>query len=79
MRCDVANRLKVKRGEELPWAKLTEDDVRLIRRIHSEGAEQIKRIQSSCTAKALAEKFGVHMGTVEKLLRYETWRHVRDE
>lgn len=30
---DPLNRTKVKRGEELPWSKLTEEDVRQIREL----------------------------------------------
>lgn len=44
-------------------AKLTWDDVREIRRHHSEGA--------SCDA--LAKRYGVHGGTVRAIIRNETW------
>ena len=73
---DCENRTKVKRGSELPWAKLTEDDVRMARELHRQGRAEIARIQSSCTAKALAEKFDVHYRTMEKALSYETWIHI---
>ena len=56
--------------------RLTEEDVRLIRQVHAAGRAEIKRIHATCTAKALAEKFGVHHRTVEKVLAFETWRHV---
>lgn len=65
-----------KRGTELPQAKLTEDDVRLIRQVHAEARAEIARLHKSCSAKALAEKFGVHHRTVEKILSRETWAHV---
>ena len=56
--------------------KLTEDDVRMIRQIHHEKQEEIKRLNESCSLKALAEKFGVHHRTIEKVVNYTTWRHV---
>lgn len=64
-------------GSKLPQSKLTEDDVRMIRQIHAEKLEQIKKLNESCSASALAEKFGVHVRTMEKVLNYSTWRHVR--
>lgn len=76
MKCDAENRAKANRGQDLPWAKLTDDDVRLMRRLHQEGRAEIDRIRSYCTMRALAEKFGVHRRTVEKVLSYSTWRHV---
>lgn len=58
-------RMMAKRGEALPHAKLTADDVRTIR-----------AVGLSKTARQLAEEFGVHHRTVEKIRSYETWRHV---
>lgn len=63
-------------GSRLPQSKLDESDVRLIRQIHSEKQAEIKKLNHSCSAKALAEKFGVHYRTIEKVLNYSTWRHV---
>lgn len=57
--------MMAKRGEALPHAKLTADDVRTIR-----------AAGLSKTARQLAEEFGVHHRTVEKIRNYETWRHV---
>ena len=65
-----------KRGEDLPQSKLTEDDVRLIRQAHAEALAEIKRLQQHVSARALAEKFGVHVRTIEKVLSYQSWRHV---
>jgi hypothetical protein len=73
---DPLNRLKVKRGSELPWAKLTEDDVRFCRELHEQGRRQIRQALEYCTAKALAEKFAVHKRTMEKVLSGESWGHV---
>lgn len=58
-------RMMAKRGEALPHAKLTADDLRTIR-----------AAGLSKTARQLAEEFGVHHRTVEKIRSYETWRHV---
>jgi hypothetical protein len=63
-------------GSKLPQSKLDESDVRLIRQIHSEKQAEIKKLNEGCSAKALAEKFGVHCRTIEKVLNYSTWRHV---
>jgi len=63
-------------GSKLPQSKLTECDVKMIRRIHEEKQAEIKKLNESCSAKALAEKFGVHCRTIEKVLNYSTWRHV---
>lgn len=76
MKDDVMNRLKVKRGSELPQAKLTEDDVRFCRELHEQGWHQIRQAYEYCTAKALAEKFGVHVRTMEKALSGISWGHV---
>lgn len=56
--------------------KLTEGDVRLIRQLHQDKQEQIKRLNASCSVIALAEKFEVSHRTIERVLNYETWRHV---
>lgn len=76
MKCDCTNRFKVKRGSALPHAKLTEDDVRLIRQLHEYKRREIERLNRELSAKGLAEKFGVHYRTVEKVLMGETWYHV---
>ena len=58
-------RLYALRGSALPQAKLTEDDVR-----------EIRRNPRGLTAKQLAGKHGVHFRTIEKIRYYETWVHV---
>lgn len=54
------------RGTKHPNAKLTEDDVREIRRLSANGLSQRK----------LAAQFGVSRGTIEPILKGETWKHV---
>ena len=55
-------RLNAKRGNELPHAKLNAEAVRVIR----------ANVQGK-TAKQLAQEFGVHFRTIEKVRSYETW------
>ena len=59
----------------IPQAKLTDADVKMIRRLHEEKQREIKRLNETLSQKALADKFGVHVRTIEKVLTYETWRH----
>lgn len=72
---DVMNRLKVKRGEQLKHSKLTDDDVRMIRDL-IEHREELKRQASELTAAKIAEKFGVHVRTIDRVSGGESWGHV---
>ena len=74
---DCTNRLKVRRGSDIPWSKLTEDDVRICRELHAYKMAEVARLESSLSINALAEKFGVHPRTMEKVLNFDTWKHVR--
>lgn len=67
--------LHVKRGSELPWAKLTEEDVSLIRELVRE-REALKAQLRELTNAKIAEKFGVHVRTIDRVTTYEGWRHV---
>jgi Mitochondrial ribosomal protein subunit L20 len=58
-----------KRGEAASPAKLTEDDVREIRRLYDNGRNPF------ATQQMLADKFGVSQCTVSSLLRGKTWSH----
>lgn len=62
------------RGERLPQSKLTDEMVKQIR----EGHQQAREHYAQWTAKGIAKRLGLHYRTVEKVLSYETWRHVRD-
>ena len=53
-------------GERHYRAKLTEDDVRLMREL--KGELPIRKI---------AEKFGVSHHTAHQAINYNTWKHVR--
>ena len=72
---DPMNRTKVKRGEELPQARLTEGDVRIIRELIEERVRLHKEARA-LTNKRIAEKFGVHIRTIDRINSGETWGHV---
>jgi len=55
------------RGEAHYAARLTEADIRLIRKRHADG---------SGTPKALAMEYAVNKSTIHKILRREKWAHV---
>jgi hypothetical protein len=55
-----------RRGSDLPQSKLNPALVREIR---------INRL--GMTAKAQAEKYGVHYRTIEKVRHFESWRSVK--
>jgi hypothetical protein len=73
---DALHYLKFKRGEALPQARLTEASVREARALHTGHLAAIKKLQAEYSAKALANRYGVHHRTMEKALAGETWRHI---
>ena len=72
---DPLNRTKVLRGEQLPQAKLTEADVRLIMATVEE-RDRLKARLSRMTNAALAERLGVSRRAVDRVTAGETWGHV---
>jgi len=62
--------LYCKRGSDLPQSKLTPDLVRQIRASYQPGDRDNGQ-------HALARRHNVHQRTIEKIVTYETWRHVR--
>jgi hypothetical protein len=60
-----------KRGFDLPQAKIPPIAIQSIR-----DAELRKEITEKYSNAALAKAWGVHERTIEKILAYETWRHV---
>jgi hypothetical protein len=72
---DPLNRTKARRGEDLPWSKLTEADVLLIRKIVEE-RERTKQQLKYVTNAALARKFGVSLRAMDRVVTGETWGHV---
>lgn len=69
------NRLKVKRGSQLPHAKLTEVDVEQIRALVAH-RERLLREARTLRNADIAEKFGVHLRTIEKITGGYAWTHV---
>lgn len=65
------------RGEQLPHSKLTEKQVSEIRRLHKAKQDQIASLNREFSAAAFANKYGVHKSTIEKILSYETWTHLK--
>jgi predicted DNA-binding protein (UPF0251 family) len=62
----TVDKYATRRGERHPRAKLTEDDVRLIRALGAEGMTQ----------RGLAAKFEVSKHAIEAILTRQSWRHV---
>jgi len=65
-----------RRGTDLPQSKLTDDDVRKIRELHKYKIDEIKRLNDSLSMSAIADKFDVHVRTIEKIVSFQTWKHV---
>ena len=63
----------VRRGLELPQAKLMPLDVAEIRSAARQRQSLRSYIASNLSNAALAKKFGVHERTIEKILSRETW------
>lgn len=57
-------------GEIHPQSKLTESEVKEIRRLYREGG---------LSQQALADRFGLNQNTVWKVVNRKTWGHVPDE
>lgn len=72
---DPLNRNKVKRGMDLPHAKLTDDDIRNIRGLIGERNKHIQKARELSNAK-IAEKMGVHYRTIDRIAAGESWGHV---
>lgn len=68
---------KAATGSALPQSKLNDALVRRIRAEHAEKLRKVAQMQRECSAQGMARRYGVHPRTIEKLLAYETWRHVR--
>jgi hypothetical protein len=73
---DPLNRTKVKRGSELPQAKLDDSDVRMIRQLIAERNRHMQAAKSLSNA-LIAEKFGVHYRTIDRISAGESWTHVK--
>lgn len=65
----------MKRGSELPQSKLTEHDVKLILDCVAE-RERLRDEANKLSNQALAEKFDLHIRTIEKITSRRSWIHV---
>ncbi|GHB30778.1 hypothetical protein [Salinicola rhizosphaerae] len=75
MKDDALNRLSVRRGSELPWAKLDEAKVAEINAI-VEHRNALKRELREITNAKLAARYGVHLRTIDHVTTGENWGHV---
>lgn len=57
---------KIRRGEDNNTTKLTEVEVKAIRRRAANGESR----------KALAEEYGVNVCTINCIIRRQTWKHI---
>ena len=64
------------RGCALPQSKLIEGDVLAIRSAAVQRQNLRNHIAQNLSNEALAQKFGVHVRTIEKVVQQETWGHV---
>lgn len=71
-----ATRLYAVRGSALPHAVVDEALVAHIRRQHARKQRLIQRLNARYSAAALAQRYGLHLRTVEKILARESWAHV---
>ena len=65
-----------KRGQELPHSKLLDIDVISIRSSIRQRANLEKHIDENLSNAALARIYGVHVRTIDKVHRGETWSHL---
>lgn len=65
-----------RRGMELPHTKLPDGAIRSIREAAEKRDVLRKQITAQYSNAALAKQWGVHERTIEKVLSYETGRHV---
>lgn len=64
------------RGQNLPQAKLLDLDVVAIRSAVRQRESLRKHIRDNLSNDALALRFGVHVRTIEKAIRGESWSHI---
>jgi hypothetical protein len=72
---DVMNKLKAKRGSQLPQSKLNEKLIKKIRKTVAE-RERIRVVLRNMTNAALAKQYGVHVRTIDRVTAGENWGYV---
>ncbi|WIX32550.1 hypothetical protein QO259_17325 [Salinicola sp. JS01] len=75
MKDNPLNRLRVRRGSELPWAKLDERKVAEINAI-VDRRNELRRELSELTNAKIAARYGVHQRTIDRVTTGENWGHV---
>jgi len=70
-------RSMARRGAALTHSKLTPAEVQEIRQAKENRLDLMAHISETLSNSALAEKYGVHPRTIEKVLSYETWSHIK--
>ena len=70
-------RSMARRGVALTHSKLTPAEVQEIRKAKENRLDLMAHISETLSNSALAEKYGVHPRTIEKVLSYETWSHIK--
>ena len=74
---EISARINAKRGMELPQTKLPTAAIVEIRKFAAMREQLRREITEKYSNEALARKWGVHVRTIEKVISYETARHVR--
>ena len=64
------------RGEELPQAKLSDEDVLAIRSSQKQRENLRRHIETNLSNKALAKTYGISERAIERILARETWVHL---
>lgn len=64
-----------KRGTEHYKAKLTPEDVILIRKLAEERLMHVNQARE-LSNKKIAEKFGVNASTIDKIVNIRAWAHI---
>ena len=65
------------RGAALPQAKLTDEDVRLIRKCVAE-RERLRQEANQLSNESLAKKFDVSLRTIDRITQRRGWIHIRE-
>ena len=73
---EISARITAKRGMELPQTKLPSVAILEIRKAAAMREQLRREITEQYSNDALARKWGVHARTIEKVLSFETARHV---
>lgn len=63
------------RGEKLPQSKLTDADTVAIRAAKADREDLLAHIREKLSNQALANRFGVHVRTIEKVTQGYSWAH----